>query len=230
MKHVIKLIIAVLVFAVIILQNIFLNQGFYSILVGASVATAFYFSDSLLDIIATVRQDRERKLRFQQYVAAFLVFCTKFGIGIKNQPDLQLIGRGGLIFNRATIYSHLLEKCLKENYSDCAQKVIHILLLCNDVDRCNNDIKKNELKKWVDLELEHFDILHLDSYSTCLLEAYGNYKNHKPLFEVCHSTDYNKLSLEFAKKYSQKLLPLLIFRNYEQSEEFRKTLSVLLQS
>lgn len=229
MKHVIKIIIAVIVFAVVILQNIFFHHGFFSILVGASVATVFYFSDSLLEIIATAKQNRERKLRLQQYIADFFAFCEKFGIVVADQRDLQHIGKDDLTFNRATIYSHLIEKCLKENYPHCTLKVIHILLLCNDVDRCNNDISKSELKKWVDLELDDFDMLNLDANSKSLLTAYWNYQNYKPLFEICHTADYNKLSLEFAKKYSQKLLSLLIFRNYEQSEEFRKTLSALLQ-
>jgi hypothetical protein len=225
----IKILLALIVFSIIIIQNFLFPQGWAVIIVGGFVIIIFYLADSMIDFYNSYRDKRDQEKILQGYYDDFLNICDKLKLKTRfTNFQLRSFFPLNSPLSKEVFYRIFIDKGLSKNLTEEDKRIIYVIFLCFEIDNIKDDILKDNYKKNIDISLKNFNLIGFDKYSKLLLHTYFNYKNKMELSFINPNLDYNSIIKEFTQKYSHNLYSYILLKNQAQAEEFRKTLSFLL--
>ena len=215
---VLKVMVALLIFAVVLFSGLTKNIYLTAILAGVAAAVS-YIAEPIFDFLVDRNLRRSKETLVKNYTKNIISFLkSNFEIEANSEELFESIKGEDFDVTKDEVYKRSIELVK----TDKDKEILLILALTKEVDREKDISLQSRYRSKITEVLQNFDTLRFDSKTQQLMKEYTRLygikdANHKELF------------LNFAQKYSDlQLIAIQLFNDLNLANEFKKTLSLLL--
>ena len=190
----------------------------------------FLFYDAIVEELGNFKKSSQQRNIIEGHLRSLLSF-------LKQEDDLDLkeskligeIEKSDIDFNkREKIFVFTINQI--NHKSQLEKDAILLVSLCHEIDSETDILNSERYKLVIASLLEKYNFLELDDEARLMVQYYHNYRNNKKLSETIEDIDYREKTGELTKKYNKTFnLSLQLKLEKDQSEEFRRTLAILIR-
>lgn len=200
------------------------------IFLAISSGTLFLFFEPIYDAIEARRNRKKKREDIKNELQPVLSFLKKY-IGIKLDAQLLVdrIEESEIDYSKHDAITVFVVNSLV-NKSQLEKDAIILSALCNEVDKEDDILKSESYKTTIASIFEKYDFIELDDQAKLILKYYENFRNGRKLNSNISDLDYVSKTDQLTKRYSKTYnLSLKLKLEKDQSEEFRRTLAILIR-
>lgn len=190
----------------------------------------FLFYDPLSNSAKQLRARNKKKKEIQSQLKPVLNF-------LKQQADLKLdeekllksIGASEIDYYRKDSIIVFVTNSIEE-LNQVQKDAIILTALCEEIEANGDILKSGVYKTAIASIFEKYDFIELDDGAKTIIKYYENYLNGNKLQTEIDQLDFKSKTDELTRKYNKTYnLSFKLKLEKEQSEEFRRTLSILIK-
>jgi hypothetical protein len=231
-KFFLKLLGACIITISIIFNEIISSEDYpiFKIVLAIILGSLFLFFDLISNKIATVRERKKKQVEIENQLKPVIKFLRKkASINIEVRKFTKLIEISDIDYSKREpvlvfVVNHI------ENKTQIEKDAIILSALCYEVDSEINILHAERYKSVITTIFEKYDFIGLDEGAKTIIDYYQNYTKDEKLSTPVSNIDYIKKTEELTAKYSKTFnLSFKLKLEKRQSEEFRRTLSILIR-
>ncbi|MBW1613517.1 MAG: hypothetical protein JRJ57_05970 [Deltaproteobacteria bacterium] len=194
------------------------------------IGSLFLFYDSLSIAIKQLRARNKKRKEIQAQLKPILSFLKqKANLKLGEDKLLISIGASEIDYYRKDSIIVFVVNSIKE-LKQVQKDAIILTALCSEIDNNGDILKAGIYKTAIASIFEKYDFIELDDDAKTIIEYYDNYLKGNTLQTEVGQIDYKLRTDELTRKYNKTYnLSFKLKLEKEQSEEFRRTLSILIK-
>lgn len=227
-----RLVGALIISASIYFHEVLPNEEYPTLkaLLSVIIGSLFLFYDPIADAIRNYKLQKRKREEIEEQLNPVLKFLKENVNLVLNKnslvtsiesSDIDYSRKDSIIvFVVNTIIS--LEQAQKDG--------IVLTALCNEIENEGDILKAGVYKTAIAAIFEKYDFIQLDEGAKTIIKYYNNFLNGKNLQSNVNGIDFKSKTDELTRKYNKTYnLSFKLKLERDQSEEFRRTLSILIK-
>ncbi len=223
---------AVLISGAIYLDEVLPSQEYpkVKLVLAIFIGSLFLFYDPLSTAIEERRKKKKKRKEIQNQLKPILKFLKqKTELSFDSEWLLNSIENSEIDYYRKdSIIVFIINS--HQELEQVQKDAIILSTLCHEIENEVDILKSGVYKTAIASIFEKYDFINLDEGAKTVIQYYDNYLNGKKLQEDVVELDFKSKTDELTRKYNKTYnLSFNLKLEKEQSEEFRRTLSILIK-
>lgn len=223
---------ALIIVASIYFNEILSNEDYplLKILLAVIIGALFLFFDPMSDAIEEYKKSKRKREGIESRLKPILKFLkTRANLDLEIKPLINSIESSEIDYSRQDsiivfVINHL------DNIDQIKKDAIILSALCNEIENEPDILKSGTYKTAVAAIFEKYDFIGLDEGAKTIITYYENFINGRKLQSNILNLDFQSKTDELTRKYNKTYnLSFRLKLERDQSEEFRRTLSILIR-
>jgi len=190
----------------------------------------FLFYNPLSKAVSTYTAKKKKRKKIQNQLKPVLRFLKQqVNLNLDTAQLLNAIDSSEIdFFRKDSIIVFVINSV--ESLNQVQKDAIILITLCNEIENEVDILKSESYKTAVSAIFEKYNFIELDEGAKTIIKYYYNYLNGKSLQTEASEIDFWSITDQVTRKYNKTYnLSFRLKLERDQSEEFRRTLSILIK-
>jgi hypothetical protein len=194
------------------------------------IGCLFLFFNPISDALKNLRERKKKRKEIEDQVRpALLVLKEKIGINLDHKLIIGLVESSDIDYEKKESILVFIINSI-DSLSQKVKDALILCTLCHEIDTEVDILKSERYKAVITTIFEKYDFIDLDEGAKTILQYHENFKNNKKLDSEIPTFDFANKTNELTKQYSKTYnLSYKLKLEKDQSEEFRRTLAILIR-
>ncbi|GGK20595.1 hypothetical protein GCM10007962_13400 [Yeosuana aromativorans] len=194
------------------------------------IGSLFLFYDPLSSAAKQLRARKKKRKQIQGQLKPVLIFLRqKANLNLNEDDLLKAIENSEIDYYRKDSIIVFVINSI-QTIDQVQKDAIILTALCSEIENEGDILKSGVYKTAIASIFEKYDFIELDDDAKTIVKYYDNYLKGNKLQDDVGEIDFSSKTDELTRKYNKTYnLSFKLKLEKEQSEEFRRTLSILIK-